>query len=107
MTLDGTAPTALHEALRVRFSAYAGPRDAFNPTDVVQPGMGNCRLAFLWRSGPRWLAAMEVGGRGYSIAVAVFELDTGGHVAQLVEEVTAYPDTLCRTATRLIRQVPQ
>lgn len=107
MTLDGTAPAALREALHNRFGKFAGPREAFNPTDMVQPGVENRRLAFLWQNGPRWVAAMEVGGRGYSIAVTVFELDAVGRAALFVATATATPNTLCRTATRLIRHVPQ
>jgi hypothetical protein len=61
----------------------------------------NRRLIFIWNRDTRWIVAIERGGLGYNDPVFAFEIGQD-HKAVLVREETAFPNTVCSTASSLL-----
>lgn len=61
-----------------RMSPPGGP---FNPSDVVDGVTPQTRIIAVMRSGQRYAAAYEKGGRGYSVTVRTYAPSSAGRLA--------------------------
>jgi hypothetical protein len=96
------APPALAQALKERLGEVVPVGAPFDSADVIRIGK-NRRLIFIWNRGTRWVVATEHGGLGYNDPVFAFEVDqNNGDKVSLVREETAFPDTVCSTASSLL-----
>lgn len=93
-------PPAIVTTLHRELGEFALPDEPFNPTDVVELGVENRRILFVWRKAERWVVASERGGRGYNNPVLA--LDGGEENARIVANRTVYSDRLCETAAALL-----
>lgn len=98
-----SAPFAdIPAALSLALGDIAAPGEPFDATDVVVTGQ-NRRVMFIWHAGSRWVVATERGGIGYNNPVLAYDLDEDGKGAIVVAERTAFPETVCSTATDLLQ----
>jgi hypothetical protein len=100
------APAALVQALRDHIRELAAPGTRFDATDIVVTGR-NRRLIFIWHIGIRWIVATEHGGIGYNDPIFAYDLSDDGRSATLVQESTAFPNTVCPTAASPISFKPR
>jgi len=83
-------------------SRMAMPGEPFNPGDVMQPGLSNRRLVFVWQSKGRAIAVTEHGGRGYYNPVFAFDVSERGNRVAIVATQNAFPSTACQIARDMI-----
>jgi hypothetical protein len=96
------APPSLVQALTERIGEVVPAGTKFDTTDVVETGK-NRRLIFIWNMGSRWVVATERGGRAYNDPIFAFDLSDDGRKATFAQERVAFPDTVCSTASSLLR----
>jgi len=98
----GSLPSSVQADLRRKTGDMALPGQPYNATDAtVDRNLPFWRGVFAWRSGDRWLAAVERGGRGHSDMVFLYSLTSGGK-AHLLEQDQAITGTLCGIAQGVI-----
>lgn len=96
-------PQPLLSALKEKYGTFAGPKEAFNSSDVIYSGAPpQRRVAFAWQRGTRWVFATEHGGIGYNVPVLAYELDAAGAKADFLTEDLSFGKTLCEIAGRRI-----
>jgi len=100
------APAALRQALKERVGGIVAPDEKFDSTDIVLTGR-NRHLIFVWNVGRRWIVATEHGGRGYNDPIFAYDLSEDSQTATLVEERTAFPNTVCAAASGLLSTTPK
>jgi hypothetical protein len=96
------APPSLVHALTERVGEVAPIGTPFDSTDVIRTGGKNRRLIFIWNRGTRWVIATEHGGLGYNDPVYAFEIDQDNRKVTLLRAETAFPSTVCSTASSLL-----
>jgi hypothetical protein len=96
------APPSLVQALTERAGEVAPAGTKFDATDVVATGKRR-RLIFIWNMDGRWVVATERGGIGYNNPIFAFDLSDERRKASFVQERVALPDTVCSTASSLLR----
>jgi hypothetical protein len=75
------------------------PAEDFDATDAVRFNPPRFRrFAFAWFLNGRWLVATEKGGFAYNNPEFLF----GGEPLKLIHEETAFRQTLCSTAEKLL-----
>ena len=90
------------QALTERIGEVVPAGAKFDATDLVMIGK-NRRLIFIWNMGRRWVVATERGGIGYNDPIFAFDLSDDGRKATFVQERVAFPETVCATASSLLR----
>jgi hypothetical protein len=100
LNLDNLPP-AVAAALTQEVGEIVPATVDFDATDLVITNHSR-RFIFSWRQGRRWVVATELGGLNYSDPIFAFDLAPQGSAIK-IGETRAYPNTVCRVATQLLK----